>query len=75
MYTLGICNAETSSACILHNGELVAAASEERFTRVKMDESFPTNSINYVLSTVGKTLDEIDQCAYAWSKCKSNYFR
>ena len=41
MYILGICNDETASACLLKNGEIIAAASEERFTRVKQDNSFP----------------------------------
>lgn len=68
MFTLGICNAETSSACIFDNGELIAAVSEERFTRVKMDDRFPSKSIEYVLSEAGKRLEEIDQVAYAWSK-------
>ena len=34
-YTLGICNDETASACLFNNGVLVAAASEERFSKVK----------------------------------------
>ncbi|MEA3414216.1 MAG: carbamoyltransferase N-terminal domain-containing protein, partial [Nanoarchaeota archaeon] len=38
-----------SSACILKNGKIIAAAEEERFTRVKHDNSFPLNSINYCI--------------------------
>jgi carbamoyltransferase len=37
-----------SAAAILINGEIVAAAQEERFTRVKHDASFPVNAIKYV---------------------------
>lgn len=38
-----------SAAAILVDGELVAAAQEERFTRIKHDNSFPTNAITYVM--------------------------
>ena len=48
-FVLGICNDETSSACILSEKALVAAASEERFTRVKADTSWPTKSIEFCL--------------------------
>ncbi len=68
MITLGICNAETASACCFKDGELIAAASEERFSRVKMDESFPIRSIEYVLGEAGVNLTDIDQVAYAWGK-------
>jgi carbamoyltransferase len=36
-----------SAACVLRNGEIVAAAQEERFTRKKGDASFPLNAIDY----------------------------
>ena len=49
IYTLGICNDETSSVCFFINGLLVSAVSEERFSRKKHDNSFPKKSINYVL--------------------------
>ena len=68
MLTLGICNDETSSACIFQDGSLVAAVSEERFTRVKMDNSFPNKSIEFVLNQACVKLDGIDEVAYAWSK-------
>ena len=68
MKILGIANDETSSACLFVNGELVAAVSEERFTRKKMDDSFPEQSIQYCLSSAGITLNEIDVISYGWSK-------
>ena len=49
MYILGITNGETSSACLLNDQNLIAAASEERFSRKKLDNSFPNKSIDYVL--------------------------
>ena len=38
-----------SAACIIKDGELIAATQEERFTRKKHDHSFPLNSIQYCL--------------------------
>lgn len=67
MTILGIANDETASACIIKNAELIAAASEERFTRVKMDNSWPENAINYCLSQAGISLEEIDAITYGWS--------
>ena len=68
MKILGIANAETSSAVIFDDGRLIAAASEERFTRKKMDESYPYNSISYVLNESGISKKEVDIISYAWSK-------
>ncbi|MHB2018916.1 MAG: carbamoyltransferase N-terminal domain-containing protein, partial [Candidatus Xenobia bacterium] len=36
-----------SAACLVRDGEIIAAASEERFTRVKGDSSYPTNAVRY----------------------------
>ena len=68
MKILGVANAETSSAVLFDGGKLIAAASEERFTRKKMDESFPHNAINYVLEEGGIRKKDIDIISYAWSK-------
>jgi carbamoyltransferase len=67
MTILGIANDETASACIVKDGRLVAAASEERFTREKMDNSWPSNAINYCLSHISSSLEEIDFIVYGWS--------
>ena len=64
-FTLGVCNGETSSACLFDKGVLVAAASEERFTRKKYDSSFPIQSIEFLLSHANIKLNEIDNVAYA----------
>ena len=42
-----------SAACLINNGELVAAAQEERFTRKKHDASFPKSSIDLCLEWIG----------------------
>ena len=68
MIILGICNDETASACLMVDGEIICAASEERFTRVKLDNSFPRNAIQFCLEFLEIKLSEIDTIAYAWSK-------
>ena len=68
MKLLGICNNETASACLMVNGEIVSAASEERFTRIKFDNSFPLNAIKCCLDYFNITLSDIDVVAYAWAK-------
>ncbi|MDC0229743.1 carbamoyl transferase [Deltaproteobacteria bacterium] len=68
MKILGICNDETASACLMIDGEIVCAASEERFTRVKLDNSFPLNSIQFCLDHCQLTLPDVDVIAYAWYK-------
>ena len=42
-----------SAACLVKDGELVAAAQEERFTRKRHDAAFPTNAIAYCLREAG----------------------
>lgn len=49
-----------SSACVLVNGKLVAAAEEERFLRVKHWAGFPGKSINYCLAEQGIELGDVD---------------
>jgi carbamoyltransferase len=49
-----------SAACLLRDGEIVAAASQERFTRVKGDASFPANAVAYCLEEAGIGLDAVE---------------
>lgn len=53
-----------SAACLVVNGEIKAAAQEERFTRKKHDSSFPIHSIRYCLRSEGLTLEDIDSVVY-----------
>ena len=53
-----------SAACILKNGEIIAAAQEERFTRKKHDPSFPKNAIKFVLDYANLKLSEVDQIVF-----------
>ena len=53
-----------SAAALLVDGNIVAAAQEERFTRKKHDSSYPYNSIKYVLSEAKLELSQIDQIVF-----------
>ena len=65
IYILGIsAYYHDSAACIVKDGEVLAAAQEERFTRVKNDSSFPINSIRYCLSYANNSLENIDYIVY-----------
>jgi carbamoyltransferase len=48
-----------SAAALLVDGEIIAAAQEERFTRKKHDPSYPVNAINYCLLEAGISLDQV----------------
>jgi carbamoyltransferase len=48
-----------SAACLLRDGEIVAAAQEERFTRKKGDASLPTHAIQYCLETAGVSASDL----------------
>jgi carbamoyltransferase len=49
-----------SAACLVIDGEIVAAAQEERFTRIKHDHRFPRHAAAYCLREVGLTPSELD---------------
>ncbi len=53
-----------SAAAIIVDGEIIAAAQEERFTRKKHDASYPKNAINYVLKEAGLKLNEVDHVIF-----------
>jgi carbamoyltransferase len=53
-----------SAAALVRDGEIVAAAQEERFTRKKHDSSFPVRAVEYCLSEEGVTLDDVDHIVF-----------
>ena len=53
-----------SAATLIIDGEIIAAAQEERFTRKKHDNSFPANAINYVLSHSNLKMSDIDKIVF-----------
>jgi len=53
-----------SAAALVSDGDVVAAAQEERFSRKKFDESFPHQAIRYCLETAGVRLRDIDNVVF-----------
>ena len=53
-----------SAACLVQDGQIVAAAQEERFSRKKHDFSFPRHAIDYCVNEAGLDLNQIDIVAF-----------
>ncbi len=53
-----------SAACLLRDGEIVAAAQEERFTRKKHDPAFPKEAVDYCLAQAGITAADLDYVGF-----------
>ncbi|HVF57358.1 MAG TPA: carbamoyltransferase [Pyrinomonadaceae bacterium] len=65
MYILGIsAYYHDSAACLVRDGEIVAAAQEERFTRKKHDHDFPSNAVEFCLRQAGISGAEVDYVAF-----------
>ena len=65
MYILGISAFyHDSAACLIKDGEIFAAAQEERFTRKKHDAGFPRSAILYCLKEAGLAAEDIDNVVF-----------
>lgn len=65
MYILGISAFYHDSAAAIIDGErIVAAAQEERFTRIKHDASFPINAVEYCIAEAGISFDQIESVVF-----------
>lgn len=65
MYILGISSYyHDSAAALLRNGKVICAFEEERFTRIKHDNGFPLNAINFCLKYANITISDISYIAY-----------
>ena len=53
-----------SAAALVVDGEIVAAAQEERFTRKKHDAGFPKNAVEYCLEAAGLTVEQLDYVGF-----------
>ena len=53
-----------SAAALVRDGEIVAAAQQERFSRVKHDPEFPIDACHYVLKEAGITIEDVDLVAF-----------
>lgn len=65
MNILGIMIGEDSTAALMRDGEIVAAASEERFSRLKNDETYPRRAIDYCMREGGISGKDLDVVALA----------
>ena len=65
MYTLGIsCYYHDSAAALLKDGKVIVAVEEERFSRIKFDDSFPKQAIGWCLKESGISPENIDSIAF-----------
>ena len=65
MYIIGISAFyHDSAACIIKDGEILAAAQEERFTRIKHDASFPKNAILYCINEANISVGEVSNIVF-----------
>jgi len=65
MHILGIsCFYHDAAAALLRDGALIAAAEEERFSRIKHDFGFPEQSIQYCLEEAGITTGDLDYVVF-----------
>ncbi len=65
MYILGVsCYYHDAAAALLHNGQLVAAADEERFSRIKHDSGFPAQAIQFCLAQAGVAPQDLDYVVF-----------
>ncbi|MBN1354103.1 MAG: carbamoyltransferase [Candidatus Omnitrophica bacterium] len=65
MYILGLsAYYHDAAVALLKDGEIIAAAQEERFTRKKHDSSFPKNAIKYCLGEVGISVNELEYISF-----------
>lgn len=53
-----------SAAALVVDGDIIAAAQEERFTRIKHDHEFPRNAVNYCLQEAGITAEQLDYVVF-----------
>jgi carbamoyltransferase len=66
VYILGLTTLGDAAATLIHNGELVAAAEEERFSRVKHHCGFPYRAIQYCLDEAGISIGDVSHIALYW---------
>jgi carbamoyltransferase len=66
MYIVGLTTMGESAAAILRDGEIVACAEEERFSRQKHHIGFPYKALDYCLREAGITIDAVDHMAHYW---------
>jgi carbamoyltransferase len=66
MYILGLTTLGDSAATLIHDGEIVAAAEEERFSRRKHHSGFPYEAMQYCLDEAGITIKDVAHIGLYW---------
>src|ERR1043165_2543945 len=66
MYILGLTTLGDSAATLLSDGEIVAAAEEERFSRRKHHSGFPYQAMQYCLDEAGNTIKDVAHIGLYW---------
>lgn len=66
MYILGLTTLGDSAATLIHDGEIVAAAEEERFSRRKHHSGFPYNAMQYCLDEAGIKIADVAHVGLYW---------
>src|SRR3989344_2063693 len=65
MYILGLsCYYHDSAAVLIKDGQIIAAAEEERFSRKKHDSGFPEKALDFCLQTAGITSRQLDYVVF-----------
>ena len=57
-----------SAATLIHDGKIIAAAQEERFTRIKHDSNYPYNAVEFVISFKNLSLKDLDYIVFFLDK-------
>lgn len=66
MYILGLTTMGDGSAALIRDGEIVAAAEEERFSRIKHHVGFPFQALEYCLREAGITINDVEHIGLYW---------
>ena len=66
MRILGLSNMRDAAAALVEDGQIIAAAEEERFVRIKHVTALPVHAIRYCLQTAGIRLEDLDAIAVPW---------
>ena len=53
-----------SAAAIIVDGQIIAAAQEERFSRIKHDSSYPKNAVEFVLNYSNLSLSQVEHIVF-----------
>src|SRR6478735_1742552 len=66
MRILGLSNMRDAAAALVENGQLLAAAEEERFVRIKHVSALPLHAVRFCLQSAGVRLQDLDAIAVPW---------